>query len=52
MLLLKVNKLSLYNPLEFLFGKRIWDKMLLCLFKEEHIVYLIWEGRQVCEKPL
>jgi len=38
MLLLKVNKLFLFNPLEFLFGERIWDKMFrVCLFKEEHI---------------
>jgi hypothetical protein len=43
MLLLRVKKLFLYNPLEFLFGERIWDKMFgVYLFKEEHIVDFIW----------
>jgi hypothetical protein len=46
MLLLKVKKLSLYSSLEFLFGQKIRDKMFgVILFKEEHIIILILQGR-------
>jgi hypothetical protein len=43
MLLLKVKILSLYSLMEFFFGLKIWDKKFgVCLFKEEHIVILLW----------
>jgi hypothetical protein len=41
MLLLKVKKKSLYSGIPF--GYRILNKMFgVCLFKQEHIVILIW----------
>jgi hypothetical protein len=53
MLLLRVKRLFLYSPLEFVFGERMWDKMFgVYLFKEEHTLVFIWQGRQINEKPL
>ncbi len=40
-----------FSGIHFL-GQKYWIKCLECLFKQEHIVILIWYGEQVCEKPL